>query len=125
MTAVDRYLVVRRGSDDPDAPLLLNDEGRALCYEGLSMVFRRLGVSAHRGRHTGVSGYFRARSGSTVDAKREFGWKDDRMAERYDHVRPAEERLARPSPFEGFRGKHKQAFTIAKVRSSVPRLAVV
>lgn len=54
------------------------------------------------------------RSGSTVDAKREFGWKDDRMADRYDHVRPADERLARPSPFRGFRGGRKQEVFSAK-----------
>ena len=113
--AVDRYLIERQGSEDPDAPLLLGEaDDRALTYFGIHQVFERLGVSAHRCRHTGVSGFHRAGSGTTLDAMREFGWKDRRMAERYDHVRPAEERLARPSPFAGFRGARRQELKPAK-----------
>lgn len=107
-SALDRYLVERRGPEEPDVALLLKDDGTPLTYSGVSSLFEDLGVSAHRCRHTGVSGYFRSRSGSTIDAKREFGWKDDRVADWYRHVRPTEERLSRRSPFGGLQGARKQ-----------------
>ena len=101
--------------------MFTTDGGTGFSYGGFQCVFRRLAkrsglggrFKCHVVRHTGASAFIRAGTGSEIELRRQMGWIDHRMSDRYVHVRPAEERLARPSPFAGLRGARSQVVTRA------------
>jgi hypothetical protein len=69
---------------------------------------------------------YRAGTGSEIELRRQMGWIDHRMSDRYVRVRPAEERLARPNPFGGLRGGRSQvAFPAMKSPMRISHRAVM
>ena len=101
---------VRRGEQDPDAPLFTDRSGNALTGNGVRKLFDRLKVAtgiddlcAHMLRHTWATNYHRSASGSRFDLQTEGGWRTGRMVERYTKSRPFEERRRGPSPLTAFR----------------------
>jgi len=101
---LDRYLNRTRQVTVPADPLFPTDEGRQFEYSGFAKLFQRIGdragasrFSAHLLRHTWAT-RFMGNGGDLLTLKRQGGWSEWEMVERYSHATPIENRDRLPNP---------------------------
>ena len=82
----------------------LHGIGRRFQHSGFAKLFRRIGdragvgrFSAHLLRHTWAT-RFMANGGDLLTLKRQGGWSEWEMVERYSHATPIENRDRLPNP---------------------------
>jgi site-specific recombinase XerD len=87
--ALNRYLAVRAQHKDAARPELFLGKYGPLTRSGVAQMLRRrcrqagiAGIHPHMLRHTSAIGFRRA-GGHAADAKKLYGWKSDKMVERY------------------------------------------
>jgi integrase/recombinase XerD len=101
---LDRYLYRTPQLVAPGDPLFPTDEGKTFQHSGFAKLFQRLGdrsgvgrFSAHLLRHTWATN-FMLNGGDLLQLKRQGGWSEWEMVERYSHVVPIKDRTALPNP---------------------------
>lgn len=101
---LDRYL---RSRDDlaPTDPLFPTDEGGVFSEGGIGNVMVRIATKsgvkrfhAHLCRHTWATNWMKEEGADLLQLKRQGGWTNMKMVERYSHSIPVRDRTVLPNP---------------------------